>query len=232
MHITPTLLLCLTNTATAAPQFTWPWGGGGGGSSGSGSGSNTNTANDITNKTPCKALTVIFARGTNERGNIGSVIGPPLRRALQARMGAEKVNYQGVAVCGQCCCRSCHPLEGNANGGGNGGSLMVSLAQQALQQCPSTTIILSGYSQGGSVVHKAGTLLTASTPIAAAVLFGDPANRSPVSNVRNLKQYCNSGDRVCEAPKSFAITAAHAAYGRNGNAEDAAAYISGVTGVV
>ncbi|CAL8584604.1 hypothetical protein XPA_010191 [Xanthoria parietina] len=221
MHINPTLLLTLAATATAAPQFTWPWGGGG---SSGGSGSTTNTANDITNKAPCKALTVIFARGTNERGNIGSVIGPPLRSALQARLGADKVNYQGVPYAAS--------AAGNANGGGNGGSLMVSLAQQALQQCPSTKVILSGYSQGGSVVHKAGTLLTASTPIAAAVLFGDPANGSPVANVRNLKQYCNSGDRVCEAPKSFATTAAHAAYGRNGNAEDAAAYISGVTGVV
>ena len=92
MHITPTLLLTLAATATAAPQFIWPWGGGGGSSSGS----TTNTANDITNKTPCKALTVIFARGTSERGNIGSVIGPPLRTALQARVGADKVNYQGV----------------------------------------------------------------------------------------------------------------------------------------
>ena len=81
-----------------------------------------------------------------------------------------------------------------------------------------------GVFAGGSVVHKAGTLLTASTPIAAgtfppllppstlshptllsppssslpiivytytlhpAVLFGDRANGSPVSNVRNLKQ--------------------------------------------
>ncbi len=93
MHINPTLLLTLAATATAAPQFTWPWGGGG---SSGGSGSTTNTANDITNKAPCKALTVIFARGTNERGNIGSVIGPPLRSALQARLGADKVNYQGV----------------------------------------------------------------------------------------------------------------------------------------
>ncbi|KAL8986657.1 MAG: hypothetical protein Q9169_008772 [Polycauliona sp. 2 TL-2023] len=115
---------------------------------------------------------------------------------------------------------------------------MVSLVQQALQQCPDTKIVLSGYSQGGSVVHKAGTLLNSATPIAAepvcttAVLFGDPANGSPVANVRNLKQYCARGDKVCEAPKSFAITAAHGSYRSNGNTADAANYVASVTGVV
>ena len=36
---------------------------------------------------------------------------------------------------------------------------MVSLAQQALQQCPNSKIVLSGYSQGGFVVHVAAQSL-------------------------------------------------------------------------
>ncbi|KAL8967182.1 MAG: hypothetical protein Q9183_003036, partial [Haloplaca sp. 2 TL-2023] len=70
----------------------------GGGSTGGGStggwggfgGSSSSTANDVTNKASCKALTVIFARGTGESGNIGSVIGPRLLTALESRVGADK----------------------------------------------------------------------------------------------------------------------------------------------
>ncbi|KAL8680042.1 MAG: hypothetical protein Q9186_003722 [Xanthomendoza sp. 1 TL-2023] len=254
MLLTNTILLALTATSTAlpnalpptkrsaapAPQFnfpSFPWGGGsGGGSTGGGSTgsySSGNTANDITNKAPCKAITVIFARGTSERGNLGSVIGPPLYTALKNKLGADKVAYQGVPYPAS--------VAGNANGGGTGGALMASLAQQAIQQCPTTKVILSGYSQGGSVVHRAGPQL-GTTPVAAApsanifftiaaVIFGDPSNGSPVTNVKNLKEYCAQGDNVCGTPRTFSITAAHGSYGRNGNAADAANYISTVTGV-
>ncbi|KAL8808786.1 MAG: hypothetical protein Q9200_004017 [Gallowayella weberi] len=229
----PNTLPPTKRSAAPAPQYSFPsfpwFGGSGGGSTGGGSTgssggtySSGNTANDITNKTPCKPITVIFARGTNENGNLGSVIGPPLYTALKNKLGADKIAYQGVP----------YPASaaGNTNGGGNGGALMVSLAQQAIQQCPSTKIILSGYSQGGSVVHKAGSQL-GTTPIAAAVIFGDPSNGSPVTNVGNLKEYCAQGDGVCGTPRTYAITAAHASYGRNGDAGDAANYISRVTGV-
>ena len=55
--------------------------------------------------------------------------------------------------------------QGNADQGGNGGSLMTSLAQQALKQCPNTKVILSGYSQGGFVVHVAAQSLSATPPL-------------------------------------------------------------------
>ena len=58
--------------------------------------SGSSTANDVTNKAACKDITVIFARGTGEPGNIGSVIGPPLLKALQSKVGTAKVAFQGV----------------------------------------------------------------------------------------------------------------------------------------
>lgn len=61
-----------------------------------GGSSASSTANDVTDDAPCKELTVIFARGTSEPGNIGSVIGPPLLSALQSNLGASNVAYQGV----------------------------------------------------------------------------------------------------------------------------------------
>ncbi|KAL9597721.1 MAG: hypothetical protein Q9219_004978 [cf. Caloplaca sp. 3 TL-2023] len=241
MLFSNTFFLALAATATALPNAlpptkrsaapepafsfpSFPGGGGSGGGSGGfggGFGGGSNTANDVTNKASCKAITVIFARGTGESGNIGSVIGPPLLKALQQKLPGQ-VNYQGVP----------YPANaaGNAQQGGTGGSLMTSLAQQALQQCPSTKIVLSGYSQGGFVVHKAASSLSA-TPPAAAVIFGDPQNGQSVANVpaSKLKEYCAQGDGVCGTPRTFSITSAHLSYGKN--AADAANFIASATGV-
>jgi len=44
----------------------------------------------------CKDMTVIFARGTTESGNVGLVTGPPFFDALSAMIGANSVSVQGV----------------------------------------------------------------------------------------------------------------------------------------
>jgi cutinase len=41
-------------------------------------------------------MTVIYARGTGEIGNVGTVTGPPLFKALREKMGADRVTCQGV----------------------------------------------------------------------------------------------------------------------------------------
>jgi cutinase len=53
------------------------------------------TANDVTDKASCKELTFIFARGSDEMGNMGSVVGPPVATQLKSLTG-NKVNVQGV----------------------------------------------------------------------------------------------------------------------------------------
>lgn len=70
----------------------------------------TPTANDglvengILEHAPCQPLTMIFARGTNEDGNMGGGIGRPLAAALRAQTGnkiiIQGVNYDAsIAVC-------------------------------------------------------------------------------------------------------------------------------------
>ena len=54
------------------------------------------TQNDIINGSPCKALTVIFARGTTETGNVGTLAGPPFFQALYKNIGSSKVALQGT----------------------------------------------------------------------------------------------------------------------------------------
>ena len=45
----------------------------------------------------CKSLIVIYARGTNEAGNVGEIAGPPFFAQLRSRLGTAKVTVQGVA---------------------------------------------------------------------------------------------------------------------------------------
>jgi cutinase len=59
------------------------------------------TENDLTNKSACKAMTVIFARGTTESGNVGTLSGPPFFGALAQQVGASNVAVQGVEY-GKC----------------------------------------------------------------------------------------------------------------------------------
>ena len=44
----------------------------------------------------CKDMTVIYARGTTEPGNVGLVTGPPFFDALSAMIGQNSISVQGV----------------------------------------------------------------------------------------------------------------------------------------
>ena len=126
------------------------------------------TANDVTNGI-CAPLTVIFARGTGESGNIGTVIGPPLFKALSSDLD-KNVALQGVNYAAD--------IAGDADLGAEGGPAMAKLAQQAVQQCPTTKLALAGYSQGGLVIHYAlNNAGLSSSSVSAITYFGDPGMR-------------------------------------------------------
>jgi predicted esterase len=50
------------------------------------------------------------------------------------------------------------------------------MIQTTMKNCPNTKIVMSGYSQGGQLVHNATKLLPASTmaAVSSVVIFGDP----------------------------------------------------------
>lgn len=86
-----------TATASATPTST---GSANEGSIGSdctlqGNGGGT-TEDGVKNKNCCTDLTVIYARGTGESGNVGFVSGPPMFKSLRTKLGADKVTVQGV----------------------------------------------------------------------------------------------------------------------------------------
>lgn len=93
-----------TPTATeAVPTSTGSAGNSTGGSTGgnanngascaSGSGS---SENGVKGGKCCTDMTVIFARGTGEPGNMGIISGPPMVKAIRSKLGADKVTVQGV----------------------------------------------------------------------------------------------------------------------------------------
>jgi cutinase len=95
----PTLPTSVKATAisTAQPTQTGSIGGGtvGGNCTPQGSGGGS-SENGVKNKNCCTDVTVIFARGTGESGNMGTISGPPMVKSLRAKLGAGRVTVQGV----------------------------------------------------------------------------------------------------------------------------------------
>lgn len=98
----------------------------------------SNTQNGLAAGSACKAMTVIFARGTTEQGNVGTLTGPPFFAALEKTVGAGNLAVQGVE----------YPADIPgflAGGDANGSKAMAKLIQQAMTACPDTAIVMSGY---------------------------------------------------------------------------------------
>ncbi|RTE74241.1 hypothetical protein BHE90_011324 [Fusarium euwallaceae] len=202
---TKTILLALAPFAAASPLATRQ------------SGFSGSTQNGLDGA--CKDVTVIFARGTSEGGNVGTVAGPPFFQALAKEIGSDRLAVQGVE----------YPADigGIMNLGSDGGKKMVAIVEQAYKKCPNTKVVLSGYSQGAMLVHNAAKSLPAATTskIAAVVTFGDPFKSQGFQGVPEgrCKVFCRSGDSVCSG--SFVITAAHLQYGQD--AQAAADFVAG-----
>lgn len=143
----------------------------------------------------CKPITVIFARGTIELGNVGELVGPPFFNDLDDLIGADNIAVQGVDYPAT--------IEGYLAGGDPGGALTTAdLLNQAASNCPDTQIVLSGYSQGAMEVHLGEAMVAAevAAQIAAVVVFGDPFKGRPFPNVDSSKvmTYCFSEDLICD----------------------------------
>ena len=124
--------------------------------------------NELTNVAGvgCKPITVIFARGTFELGNVGAAVGPPFFNHLDDLIGADNIAVQGVD----------YPADvaGYLAGGDPGGAqTTAALLNQAASNCPDTQIVLSGYSQGAMVVHLGEAMVSAEVAAhIAAVVSG------------------------------------------------------------
>lgn len=100
----------------------------------------SSTQNDVTSGSGCKAMTVLFARGTTEGGNMGSLVGPPSVSAIGKMMGgAQNLAVQGIEYPAD--------IPGFLAGGDAAGSkLMATMVGQVQAACPNTTLVMAGYS--------------------------------------------------------------------------------------
>jgi len=185
---------------------------------------NANRASDIENGV-CAPVTLVFARGSTEQGNMGTVVGPPLATAMKAAFGnvaVQGVNYP-ASIQGA--------ISGATDPKGAAGSMnMAMMATAALAACPNTKVVLAGYSQGAEQVRGALMNMPANK-VAAAVTFGDPLQAQPFVGIdaAKTKINCADGDAVCNA--QFQISAAHLSYGTNGNIEQSVQFVKTAMGM-
>ncbi|KAF4986086.1 hypothetical protein FDECE_16131 [Fusarium decemcellulare] len=160
---------------------------------------------DLAQNAPCSDVTVIFARGTTEPGNVGLVTGPPFFDDLTEQLGDRSLSVQGVEYPAT--------FAGFNKNGTEGVPSMTSFINQAVTSCPDTKIVMSGYSQGALVVRSTADSLPAETMsrVNSVVTFGDPRNQTPITGGEGKTMViCLPEDSVCQG--GF-INIAHLTYG-------------------
>ncbi|MFC7673036.1 cutinase family protein [Mycolicibacterium sp. GCM10028919] len=180
----------------------------------------------------CPDIEVVFARGTDEApglGRIGGAFVDSLRGKVGGRsVGAYAVNYPA----------SYDFLAAAA--GANDASAHI---QYMIGACPTTRLVLGGYSQGAAVVDVIAAVpipaigfnnpLPPNTPdfVAGIAVFGNPSAKlglplttSPVWSGRSI-DLCNFDDPVCQL--NGESVPAHRAYAP-GPTDQAAGFIAGL----
>lgn len=195
----------------------------------------------------CPDIGVVFARGTSEPPGVGGV-GQRFVEALRAQAFPRTVGVHGVNYPASNNFSAGPAFQMNVAEGVRDESLHV---QGVTSVCPSTQMVLGGYSQGAVVTALAtsGVVPTGLAPgtaplplpadavdnVAAVVLFGTPAGWSatkygasaidvgPAYAAKAL-EFCAPGDTVCSGAPPSGSSAPHQQYGVNGMVDQAAAF--------
>ncbi|KAF4343778.1 cutinase [Fusarium beomiforme] len=156
----------------------------------------SDTYNGITDGKKCRPVTIIYARGSTQAGNVGKPhqVGGIMFNRLAWRIGASNLTVQGVPYGAS--------YFGYLIGGCPSGSLrMQKLIEQAAKKCPKTKIVLSGYSQGAQLVYNAVRRLpdAPTKRIFAVVVFGDRKQGAKCGKVpkSRILVVCRRNDFFC-----------------------------------
>jgi len=184
---------------------------------------------------PCPDIEVIFARGTNDAPGVGRV-GQAFIDGLRPLVGGRTVT--GYAVN--------YPADFDFLTAADGANDAAARIAQMVAQCPSTQLVLGGYSQGAAVVdmlagvpplgNRIGDIGSAppldpglQQSIAAVAVFGNPSAKFslPLTNSvwgGRAIDLCKDGDPICSRGRN---PFAHSDYVTAGLAQQAANYVGG-----
>jgi cutinase len=185
---------------------------------------------------PCPDIEVVFARGTNDAPGLGRP-GQAFADALRAQIGGRTLTTYAVN----------YPASYDFLAAADGAADATNHISQMAVTCPSTRIVLGGYSQGAAVVdmlagvpplgNKIGEIGSAPPlpgsllpNIAAVAVFGNPATKfsNPItSSVFGGKaiDLCKDGDPICSRGRN---PFAHSDYVTAGLTDQAANYVAGI----
>ncbi|KAK3987577.1 cutinase-domain-containing protein [Cladorrhinum sp. PSN332] len=174
------------------------------------------TTRNIPKRDPCTDITILFARGTNEVGNLGTIVGPAFFDAVEdlARKKNLTVAMQGTNYNAS--------TQGYLYGGDpQGGKKMRRDLRHFLHHCPKTKIVLSGYAQGAQVLRNSFRWmpsLALRRRISSVVVFSDPKHPELIRKLPGAKQLsiCHERDNICFKPEvSNVVRLAHWTYGKD-----------------
>jgi len=157
---------------------------------------------------PCPDVQLVFGRGTSELPGIGRV-GQALVDTLTPQLGGRTIEAYGINY------PATYDFLAAADGATDATNFISSLAAQ----CPSTRVVLGGYSQGAAVIdmlagipplgNKIGEIGSApplpaalDANVAAVVVFGNPSAKFsiPITNSvfgGRALDLCADGDPIC-----------------------------------
>jgi cutinase len=185
---------------------------------------------------PCSDIKVVFARGTNDTPGLGRV-GDAFSGDLSTQVGGRSLTTYAVN----------YPASYDFLTAADGATDAADFISTLTQQCPSTRIVLGGYSQGAAVVdmlagipplgNKIGEVgsappLPASLVpnITAVAVFGNPSTKfsipvtSSVFGGRAI-DLCKDGDPICSRGRN---PFAHSDYVSAGLTNQAASFVAGL----
>ncbi|NTY59204.1 cutinase family protein [Mycolicibacterium sphagni] len=187
---------------------------------------------------PCPDVEVVFARGTSEPAGIGRV-GQALVDNLQAQLGGRTVSSYAVN----------YPATYDFLGAADGATDATNHIAATAAACPSTRIVLGGYSQGAAVVdmlvgipplgNKVGDVGSApplpgnlANKVAGLAVFGNPSTKFSIpitaaggSFAGKGIDLCNDGDPICSRGRN---PFAHTDYEAGPGPAQAAGFLAGL----
>jgi cutinase len=175
---------------------------------------------------PCPDVEIVFARGTTEPPGVGG-IGQAFVDSLRSQVGGRSVGVYAVNY------PASRDFRNSTPAGRDDASNHV---QWMAANCPSTRMVLGGYSQGAAVIDLATTAMPppVADHVAAAAVFGGPRSSfadtlspGPLSGIGPLYaaktiELCVPNDPIC-FPGGWDMRA-HGAYVDTGMVNQAAAF--------